>query len=247
MPTPPIKGLVVYHSAHFLRGTNPRKHAERIERFLNECAYDAEVTELTVQVRTGPEYDTVKSSALIETFNAKWGNAEPPPEGLEHLGDQFPYCWAPNLNFQELLDVVVNSMGPRQTPLPLLSVHFRIGFQLRNELTNTPLPDQNWAEQVFRDDPFFQPHGFSEIWGDLGESSALGALISFPFSADDPRLRSYLGFIQSNFPTKLSTKASNWHWWIVRKDGAKHYRRSAIPALGGTEAFKTIISKAGAE
>ncbi len=242
-----LQDLVVYHSGHFLRGKNARTHAGRVEDFLEQCTCNSEVLELSLQVRTGAEYDSARTDALIEEFTAKWGPAEEPPEGLEHLGVQFPHSWTPDLDFTQLLDIVITKSGPRRAPLPMLSVGFKVRFELKDPDSGAPLPHQNWSPENYEDDPFYLPHGFSEIWGDLGESSDIGALISFPFPADDPRLSRYLTFFQSHFPTRLSSRTSNWHWWIVRKDRAKHYRRSAVPALGGVEAIKNLLSGASAK
>ncbi len=246
MPNLPLNDLVVYHSGHFLRGKNARAHADRIETFLNQCTCESEVCELSIQVRTGSEYDSSKTSALIDEFTSKWGPAEALPEGFEDMGVQFPHSWTPDLTFDQLLDLVTARRNPRQAPLPMLSVGFKVRFQLKAPENAAPLPNQNWDYDAYLDDPYYQPHGFSEIWGDLGESSALGALISFPFAANDPGFGDYLAFFQRSFPARLSPRTSNWHWWIVRKDGAKHYRRSAVPAFGGTPALKALLAQASA-
>jgi len=238
-----LADLVVYHSPHLLRGKNPHVHFERIDHFLRNCTREFSLTKLALQVRSGPAYDEVKSQSLIEKFTQRWGPAEKRLEVLGSRGRQESHAWTPNLTFDELLALVLSDRGLRQAPLPMLAVSFHGSFKLLDPGTGGELPRQNWGHENYMKDEFFLPHGFSEIWGDLGETSALGALISFPFAANDPVFHEYLAFFQSHFPTRLSTRSSNWHWWIVRKDRTRHFRRSAVPAVGGAEALKTLFSR----
>jgi hypothetical protein len=240
-----LKDLVVYHCSHFLRGKNPKLHAERLQHFLATCTTALQVLELSIQVRTGPGYDLSHGQMLIKEFTARWGEPEITAEGGGSDGIQFAHCWPPSeLDLDQALALLSPMFSSDSHQLPMLSVSVRVQFQLADAGSRSAFPGQNWNLANYHEDFFFLPHGYSEIWAEFGESSALGALISFPFAANDPKLLSYLAFFQRHFPTSLSTATKHWHWWIVRKDGGRHFRRSAVPALGGTQALKSHLLRA---
>lgn len=237
-----LADLVVYHASHFLRGSDPRKHAGRIQEFLEFCAVNVEFTELGIQVRSGPPYDPNVSTRLIRTFESAWGTPRIEVEGGGSSGLNTTHMWSVNRSLEELLAVVGQHRDVGKASIPMLSVSLRAAFALADLETKSPLPNQNWGPLNYQEDFFFLPHGFSELWADLGESSAIGALISFPFAADDSAFSNYLQRFQAFFPTRMSHQSSCWHWWKVRKDGQQHYRRSAVPGVGGSAKLKTLLS-----
>jgi hypothetical protein len=240
--SPHLTDLVVYHTSHFLRGRDPKKHAIRIKDFLECCTVNVEFTELGLQVRSGPPYDVHVSARLIRAFESEWGTPRIEVEGGGSTGLNTTHTWSSPQSLDNLLAIVGQHKELSKAPLPMVSVSLRASFTLADIETKLPLASQNWGRANYQNDFFFLPHGFSEIWADLGESSAIGALISFPFAADDPKFSNYLRRFQSFFPTRMSHQTSCWHWWRVRKDGKQHYRRGAVPGLGGTTELKTLLS-----
>lgn len=242
MQSPHLTDLVVYQTSHFLRGCDPKKHAVRIKDFLEFCTVNVEFTELGIQVRSGPPYDTHVSTRLIRAFESVWGIPCVEVEGGGSSGLNTTHTWKATQSLDELLVIVGQHRDVGKAPLPMLSVSLRASFTLADLETKSPLANQNWSRENYKNDFFFLPHGFSEIWADLGESSAIGALISFPFAADDSSFSNYLQRFQMFFPTRMSHKYNCWHWWKVRKDGQQHYRRSAVPGVGGSKKLKTLLS-----